>query len=262
MLHSISRFYRYLHNNPPGFKWTMYIIFLSLLVLVNTTFEYLIPRQFDEVIMLIHAVDYFICASFFIDFVWRLTASSNKWRFMRTGWIDLLASIPYFTFFRLGKLFFVFSVIRTLRSADRVLQFLFINKLSITLIFTSLVFASSILISAVMVLYFERGEPGANINTPGDAIWWAINLASTCGNTNCEPITVPGRIVGGCLVIIGYGLFSINAGILSSWFYRNLQAVKAITQADKNKIDKAGATQSSPAAAPSVDDPSGDQMSK
>ncbi len=236
--------------NPPGFKWTMYIIFLSLLVLVNTVFKYLIPRQFDDVLMLIHAIDYFICASFFIDFCWRLLSSKNKWRFMRTGWIDLLASIPYFTFFRLGKLFFVFSVIRTLRSADRVLNFLFINKLSITLIFTSLVFASSIIIAAIMALYFERGEPGANINTPGDAIWWAINLASTCGNTNCEPVTVPGRVVGGCLVIIGYGLFSINAGILSSWFYRNLQAVKAIAETNKKTPDDA----------PSA--PDGDQSTK
>ncbi|MDD3154440.1 MAG: ion channel [Victivallaceae bacterium] len=205
----------------------MYILFLSLLVMVNLGFEYLIPRQYDEVLSIIRWTDDFICASFFIDVVWRFCASEKRWRFfLRIGWIDLLASIPHFHFLRIGKFVYVFSIVRDIRSAGRLFQFLFASKVSITLLFSFLVFVASIIIAALSVLYFEKNVPHATIVTAGDAMWWALNLASTCGNTICVPITLPGRVIGGILIVIGYGLFSMNAGVLSGWFLRNLATVE------------------------------------
>ena len=116
--------------------------------------------------------DYFICASFFVDAVWRFATSERRWHYLiSTGWIDLIASIPHFRFLRLGKLFYVVLLVRELRSAERLFNFLFANKISITLLFSFLIFVSSILSAALSVLYFEKGHPGATITTAGDAVW-------------------------------------------------------------------------------------------
>ncbi len=223
-----TAFNHLMRSNPPGEKWLMFILFLSLLMLINTIFEYVIPHHYAEIQQIIRITDFFICGSFFLDFCWRLLSSQDRRNFfLHIGWIDLLASVPYIHLFRLGKLFFVFRVIRDLRSAERVLSFLFASKVTITLLFSFLVFVSSIVIAAMSVLYFERTAPGSTITTPGDAVWWALNLASTCGNTDSVPVTLGGRVIGGALIIVGYGLFSMNAGILSSWFLNNLSSVKA-----------------------------------
>jgi len=54
----------------------------------------------------------------------------------------------------------------------------------------------------------ERDEPGANIRTPGDAIWWAATMITTI-NSPLEPVTLEGRVLGLLLrifavSIIGY----------------------------------------------------------
>lgn len=213
--------------SPPGFSWTMFILFMSFLAIVCTIFQYITPKKYDDVREIIRVTDYLVCGSFFIDFCWRLLSSPKGWVYLVSiGWIDLLASVPHFQFLRLGKLVYVFTVVRDVRSFERLFKFLFASKISITLLFSFLFFCSSIIVAAVSVLYFEKGHSGATITTPGIAVWWAVNLASTCGNTSAIPITVPGRIIGGILIVIGYGLFSMNAGIISSWFMKNMSIIE------------------------------------
>jgi len=224
----------FLNNHNPEYKWKLFIIFLSFMVVINSLFLYIIPGTDKVVIDLIHYIDYFICFNFFIDFIWRLFTSKNKLKFFFTiGWIDLLASIPYLYFLRMCKCFYVFSIIRELRSLQRILSFLFKSRISTTLLFSLLMFITSILVSSILVLHFEHNAPNANIHTITGAMWWSINLASTCGNTELFPVTVYGKMVGGCLMVIGYGLFSMNAGVLSSWFMNNLNELHK----EENKED-------------------------
>src|SRR5688572_24070354 len=79
------------------------ILLLSILILlvlvVDTTTP--VPR---EVSKLMQALDVCVCILFFVDFCIRFARAESKLAFMKWGWIDLLASIPFVDAFRVGRL--------------------------------------------------------------------------------------------------------------------------------------------------------------
>ena len=89
------------------------------------------------------------------------------------------------------------------------------SKLFKILFSTVFIFVVVIFLGAYLTLYCESQDPTANIKTYQDAIWWSIN-ASSIGDSNVYPVTVPGRVVGIFLIVIGYGLFTINVGAISA----------------------------------------------
>lgn len=223
---------RYLQKIPtPGGAWVMFILFLSMIVICDYLFRYFVPRKDDLVLQLLNYIDDFVCFFFFFDFCWRLLVAPNKFRYLYTwGWIDLLSSIPFIHAFRFLKFFYLASIIRGARSIERIFAFLFASKMSTTLLFSFLLFFTSIALASICELYFERHAQGASITSIQTAIWWAFMVASTVGNTSAVPVTTSGMILGCILTIIGYGLFSINAGLLATWMHTNM----AIVEKQKN----------------------------
>lgn len=72
-----------------------------------------------------------------------------------------------------------------------------------------------IFFGAYLTLQCESQDITANIKNYYDALWWSIN-ATSIGDSNVYPITISGRIIGTILIIIGYGLFTINVGAISA----------------------------------------------
>ncbi len=89
------------------------------------------------------------------------------------------------------------------------------GKLVKILCSTMSVFVIVLFASAYLTLLFEAGSPNANIRTYHDALWWCLH-ASSVGNSNVFPITAGGRLVGAFVIIVGYGLFTINVGAISA----------------------------------------------
>ena len=83
----------------------------------------------------------------------------------------------------------------------------------------------SLLFVGVLVLQFgslsilraEKGAPGANITTAGDAIWYVIVTISTVGCGNQCPVTLNGRQIG-TLIIVVDGIFGTLTGYLANLF--------------------------------------------
>jgi voltage-gated potassium channel len=86
-------------------------------------------------------------------------------------------------------------------------------------------------VSAVMVLDAERGKPGANINTIGDALWWAATTITTVGYGDRYPLTVQGRAVAVALMVLGIALLGILTASIAAWF------LKAINEADAEALE-------------------------
>jgi len=89
------------------------------------------------------------------------------------------------------------------------------TKLIKILCSTLTIFTIIIFVGAYFTLKCEQTDASANIKTYQDALWWSLN-ASSIGDSNVYPVTIPGRIVGAFLIVIGYGLFTINVGTISA----------------------------------------------
>jgi voltage-gated potassium channel len=197
------------------------VIILSIYVLgaivVDTFFD--LSKETSE---LLNFIDNSICVFFLIEFAVRFYIAKNKLKFMRWGWIDLLASIPMIGIFRAGRilrLIRLLRVIRAFKSTQNFVNHIFSNKIEGT--FTSISVLSILLVifSAIAILQVEN-DPNSNIKTAEDAIWWAYVTITTVGYGDKFPVTTEGRIIAAFLMTAGVGLFGTFTAFVASWFVK------------------------------------------
>lgn len=195
------------------------VLALSFVLLAAIAAEWLfhLPR---EVTRLIFFIDTAVCIVFLIDFILRFHAAQSKWRFMRWGWIDLLASIPAIEALRWGRIFRIVRIVRlatSIRSFRRLMQILAASKaragVASAFVITFLVVA----FGSIGVLLAEQ-TPDANIVTAEDAIWWSMTTVTTVGYGDRYPVTTPGRMIATLLMVCGIGLFGTLSGVAAGVF--------------------------------------------
>ncbi|GAB4018928.1 potassium channel family protein [Spirosoma koreense] len=200
------------------------MLVLSVYVVLALLVRELVPID-SQGYELLNQIDTGICLYFLYDFFLRLYRAPNKLAFLRWGWIDLLASIPAFDWFRLGQLVRVFRILRMVRSFRSIRDFLnhlFRDRANGTL---AVVLLSSVLLmifGAIAILYAER-VPEANIKTPSDALWWAFVTITTVGYGDRFPITTFGRLIAAVLMVAGVGLFGTFTGYVANFFVEDEQ---------------------------------------
>ena len=150
----------------------------------------------------------------------RLQQAEDKLRFMRWGWIDLLASVPAGGL-QAAKLFRAFQILRVLRaikSLRLIWRILFRNRAEG--IVASAATATMLLVAfgALTMLLVEAPNPESSINTPEEALWWAFVTVTTVGYGDFYPVTTLGRIVAVLLMVSGVGLFGSFAAYIGSLF--------------------------------------------
>ena len=200
------------------------MLVLSVYVVVALLIRELVTMN-EQSRQLLDQIDTGICFYFLYDFFLRLYQADDKWAFLQWGWIDLLASIPAFDWFRLGQLVRVIRILRMVRSFRSIrdfLHYLFRDRANGTL---AVVLLSSVLLmifGAIAILYVER-VPDANIKTPSDALWWAFVTITTVGYGDRFPVTTFGRLIAAVLMIAGVGLFGTFTGYVANFFVEDEQ---------------------------------------
>lgn len=209
--------------------YELLVLGFSLLAVALLLVQYLVPVG-AETSRLVTWVDTTLCGLFFLDFVRRFTQSPQRWRyFVRTGWLDLLSSIPAVDLLRLARFARVLRILRVIRllMLSRELGQRLRERPRENALLTA-AFACSVLLvtGAVAVLEFERVD-GANIRAAGDALWWALTTITTVGYGDHAPITAGGRLVGAVLMLGGVGTFGVLAGTLASTMLGGSSSVEA-----------------------------------
>jgi voltage-gated potassium channel len=192
--------------------------YVLLSLLVSTIFK--LP---PELVKLLNYVDNGICAVFLYDFIVRFRKADNKMKFMKWGWIDLLASVPTVDFMRAGRLFRLIRLIRLIRafrSTKHIVQHVFKNKVKGTLTSVAIIAVLMLLFSSIAILQFET-DPDSNIKTAEDALWWSYVTITTVGYGDKFPVTTEGRIIAAILMTVGVGLFGTFTAFVSSWFVKD-----------------------------------------
>lgn len=200
------------------------LVALSVYVLAAMAVEVVLPLSPQTRSILLY-IDNAICVIFICDFFYRLFTASNKWHFLRWGWIDLLSSIPAVPAVRVGRAVRVIRVLRLLRgfrSAKTIGSVLFAHRAKGTL--ASAVFLCVLLIvfASVAILQVEN-DPNSNIRNPEDALWWSVVTVTTVGYGDKFPVTSEGRVLGIALMLAGVSLFAVFSGAFAAWFIDGAQ---------------------------------------
>jgi voltage-gated potassium channel len=139
--------------------------------------------------------------------------------------IDLLAIAPgllaaefdarFLRSLRLWRLVRLFKLTRyssSLHTFGRVLR-----RCAPELLSTLFVLLLLLVVSSSLMYYLERGANPAFSSIPA-AMWWGIATFTTVGYGDITPITPAGRLLGGCVAILGIAMFAIPAGVVGAAF--------------------------------------------
>ncbi|MFJ2171551.1 potassium channel family protein [Streptomyces sp. NPDC087851] len=69
-----------------------------------------------------------------------------------------------------------------------------------------------------IIVPFESSAPRATITSFPLALWWSVETATTVGYGDLYPVTAPGRVVAGVVMLVGISVFSIVTASLATWF--------------------------------------------
>lgn len=86
---------------------------------------------------------------------------------------------------------------------------------------------SVLLMVASSIMYFAEYEaqPDKFSSIPA-SMWWAVSTLTTVGYGDVYPVTVLGRVAGGCLALLGIGLFALPTAILGSGLVEAVQSAR------------------------------------
>ncbi|MGO4999659.1 potassium channel family protein [Oceanisphaera sp. W20_SRM_FM3] len=198
---------------PSAFDIVMMV--LSIISVVLIVLHQFGPFDVDEKELLL-TLDTGICVVLLSHFFYGLFSSRNKKQFLAIHWIDFIASIPAIDIFRYGRIFQVLRVLRMLRVANQVIRYLLKNSGSTMLASMLLILLVVLGGSAIAILMTEAGNPGSNIETAEDAIWWALVTISTVGYGDYYPVTTAGRVISALVILTGVSIFAGISGLVAS----------------------------------------------
>jgi voltage-gated potassium channel len=87
-----------------------------------------------------------------------------------------------------------------------------------------------LLVGSLAVLDAERGAPGSNIHSFGEALWWCVVTISTVGYGDFYPVTATGRLIGVGLMIAGIALLGVVTASVATWFIDQVRQVDDASQ--------------------------------
>jgi voltage-gated potassium channel len=71
------------------------------------------------------------------------------------------------------------------------------------------------------VLSAERSYPGSNIETYGEAVWWAAVTVTTVGYGDYVPVSPAGRLIATAMLFNGVAVISVITATISARFVSN-----------------------------------------
>ncbi|MFE0806465.1 potassium channel family protein [Streptomyces sp. NPDC058848] len=174
-----------------------------------------------------------VWGAFTADYLIRLRLSPDRWRFVRTHWLDLCAvALPLLQPLRLLRLVSTLLLVgRRARMASQIRLTTYVaGSVAGLLIFGSLA-----------VLSVERSAPDGNIRTLGDALWWSFTTMTTVGYGDLAPTTAMGRVLAVGLMLSGIALLGVVTANIAAWFIarferddvegrRQTEAIRVLTE--------------------------------
>lgn len=157
-------------------------------------------------------------AVFALDYLIRVILADHRLRYIRRHWLDLLVvGLPLLRPLRLLRLVTLLTVVN--RRATNNLR----GRVAVYVAGGAALLGFC---GALAVLSAERGAPGANIDTIGDALWWAITTMTTVGYGDRYPVTATGRLAAALLMVGGVAVLGAVTATLAAWIVEHVRVTE------------------------------------
>lgn len=166
----------------------------------------------------------------------------GRLRYMMTplAIIDFLAVFPFYFAGLLGVDLMVLRMFRALRMLKMVRYSPALATLGRvywaerkSVMAALMIMLTMLLLSSTLMWMVEyRVQPEAFASIP-HAMWWSIATLTTVGYGDVTPVTVIGRLIGGVVMIIGIGIFTLPAAILATGFAQEIKRSDFIVSFDR-----------------------------
>ena len=153
---------------------------------------------------------------FTLEYVLRVLVADKKMSYIFSffGLIDLLAILPFYLSLTVLRIFRILKIGRYNKALQRFSFMMKDLKEEFLIFFTTTLFL--IYLSGVGIYYFENTVQPENFKSIFHSIWWAIATLTTVGYGDIYPITTGGKIFTFIMLMIGLGIVSVPAGLISS----------------------------------------------
>lgn len=142
--------------------------------------------------------------------------------------IDLVAILPFFlprltqVDLRAVRAVRILRLLRLLKlgkysESATLLWGVLTNKREQILLALLAVVVALVFVSSMMYFAERHAQPDKYASIP-QAMWWGVITLTTVGYGDVYPVTTVGKVLGGCISLLGIGLFALPAGILASGF--------------------------------------------
>lgn len=159
---------------------------------------------------------------FLVDYVVRIALATDRGRFFIRNIFDLLVvALPLLRPLRLLRLVTLLHVLN--RHAGASLR-------GRVVVYVTGAAAMILFVASLAILDAERGRDGANIESFGDAFWWAATTVTTVGYGDRFPVTGTGRAIAAGLMLSGIALIGVVTATFASWPIERVQAVEDAAQ--------------------------------
>jgi voltage-gated potassium channel len=170
---------------------------------------------------------------FGVDLLVRVVLAESRWVYLRRNWFDVVSVVlPFLRPLRALRVVLALNVLGRRGGS-------FARGRVVASVAASVAVVG--VIAALAVLDAERGKPGANIETIGDALWWSAATICTVGYGDRVPATPEGRLIAVTLMATGIALLGVVTAALASWFVEKIAQVQAAEQqTERSVLDVAG----------------------
>ena len=205
-------------KRPAISAYDLFLFVLAILSLINLIL-WVIPSLDGRSRLILSLFDSLIALVFLYDFFRNLYQAPDRREYMRWGWLDFLGGIPFtgFAIFRVARVIRIFRVMRQVGGGELIRAIRV--RLAQNVLITALIMMSIVVVFGGIIVYrFEALDPASTIQTPGQAIWWAIVTITTVGYGDEVPVSNVGKIMAVIVMILGVGLASVLTGLVARVF--------------------------------------------
>lgn len=202
---------------PAAKRWAHHFELPMILLAIWMLLEWYLREKQIYSPVFAQVTDWFIWSFFMLETVVITSLVQDKFRYLRTNWMNLFIIIAAFPLLWVGSNYA--AILRSLRvllifpillnASVSVRQVLARNYLGPVLL-VALVFT---LISGLIMAGIEPA-----IEDVWQGLWWAWVTVSTVGYGDTVPLSAAGKVFGAVVILFGVGFFSLLTASFSAYF--------------------------------------------